>query len=269
VSSGMSASHEFQLTVDRRFSHGLSFRAAYTLSKTIDLTSGFRGRSSTYTDPFDPELDRGLADFDATHRFVFSGSWELPIDRPFRKYRVMKKITEGWQANVIATFQSGQPITLYSNDDNSGQGNFFDRPDLIGKIVRLNPRNVSSFVGANADCSGASTDANGNITGNFYFDPTAFDCISPSNNPVGSIASFGNLGRNTIRGPGINNWDLSFLKRMKFTESKSLEFRGEMFNAFNHAQFKNPDNQGFSGTFGQITETRGPRLVQFGLKFYF
>ena len=86
---------------------------------------------------------------------------------------------------------------------------------------------------------------------------------------MGSIASFGNLGRNTIRGPGINNWDLSFLKRMKFTESKSLEFRGEMFNAFNHAQFLNPDNQGFSGTFGQITQTRGPRLVQFGLKFYF
>jgi hypothetical protein len=77
------------------------------------------------------------------------------------------------------------------------------------------------------------------------------------------------LGRNTLRGPGINNWDLSFLKKTKLTESKSLEFRAEMFNAFNHAQFLNPDANGFSGTFGQISQTRGPRLVQFGLKLYF
>jgi hypothetical protein len=268
-SNGVSASHEFQLTIDRRYSHGLSFRAAYTLSKTTDLTSGFRTRSSTYTDPFDPGLDHGLADFDATHRFVFSGSWELPIDRHFRNMRVMKKVTEGWQANVIASFQSGQPFTIFSNNDNSFQGNFLDRPDLIGKIVRLNPRNNSSFSAPGANCSLQSANAGGNITGNFYFDPTAFDCLSPGSHPIGSIASFGNLGRNTLRGPGINNWDISFLKRTKISESKSVEFRAELFNAFNHAQFLNPDHSGFSGTFGQISQTRGPRLVQFALKFYY
>lgn len=268
-SNGISASHEFQLTFDRRYSHGLSFRAAYTLSKTTDLTSGFRARSSTYTDPFDPQMDHGLADFDATHRFVFSGSWELPINGPFRSHRVMNKVTEGWQVNAITTFQTGQPFTIYSNNDNSLQGNFLDRPDLIGKIRYMNPRNLTSFNPALADCAGESPASSGNITGNFFFDPTAFDCISPSNNPVGSLASFGNLGRNTLRGPGINNWDISFLKRTKITESKSIEFRGEMFNAFNHAQFLNPDNQGFSGTFGEISQTRGPRLVQFALKFYY
>ncbi len=268
-SNGISASHEFQLTVDRRFSRGLSFRAAYTLAKTTDLTSGFRGRSSTYTDPFDPGLDHALADFDATHRFVFSGSWELPISRPFQGNAVMRKVTEGWQVNTIVTFQSGQPFTIFSNNDNSAQGNFLDRPDLIGKIRTFDPRNNSSFAASAANCAGESPNAQGNISGNFYFDPTAFDCISPSNNPIGSLASFGNLGRNTLRGPGINNWDLSFLKKTKLTESKSLEFRAEMFNAFNHAQFLNPDANGFSGTFGQISQTRGPRLVQFGLKLYF
>jgi Carboxypeptidase regulatory-like domain/TonB dependent receptor len=270
-SNGISASHEFQLTVDRRFSHGLSFRAAYTLSKTTDLTSGFRSRSSTYTDPFDPALDHGLADFDATHRLVFSGSWELPIDRPFRGNRIMKKVTEGWQANVIASFQSGTPFTIFSNNDNSAQGNFLDRPNLIGKIKMLNPRQVTTFSAAGADCSGQSADNNGNISGNFGFDPTAFDCTFNSDGHLlpGSLASFGDLARNTLRGPGINNWDISFLKDTKITESRKVEFRAEFFNAFNHAQFLNPDAGGFSGTFGQISQTRGPRLIQFGLKLYF
>jgi hypothetical protein len=257
-STGMSGSNELQVTLDRRYSHGLSFRAAYTFSKTMDLTSGFRARSSTYTDPFDPQLDRGLADFDATHRFVFSGSWEIPIGQRLTNNRLAKQVLGGWQANVITTFQSGQPFTLYSNNDNSAQGNFLDRPDLIGTIQTFNARNSQTLSG---NCGGG--------TGNFYFNPAAFDCLSPGNNPIGSIASFGNLGRNSIRGPGINNWDISILKDIKIKETASLEFRAEFFNAFNHAQFLNPDNQGFSGTFGMISQDRGPRLIQFGLKFYF
>ena len=269
-STGLSDSHEFQLTVDRRYSHGLSFRAAYTFSKTIDISSGFRARSGGYTDPFDPRLDRGLADFDVRHRFVFSGSWEMPFDRPFGNHWLMKKITEGWQANAIVTFQAGQPFTIFSNNDNSGQFNFLDRPDLIGKIRTMNARNQSSFSPGLVNCSLQTPDPiTGKLKGNFYFDPTAFDCLSPGGNPIGSIASYGNLGRNTLIGPGINNWDISFLKRVKFRESRSLEFRAEFFNAFNHVQFLNPDAQGFSSTFGQISQTRGPRLIQFGLKFYF
>ena len=261
-STGISASNQFQLTIDKRYSRGLSFRAAYTLSKTTDLTSGFRARSSTYTDPFDPQLDHALADFDATHRFVLSGSWELPIDKPFRSHVFLKKLTEAWQFNVITTFQSGQPFTVFSNNDNSLQGNFLDRPNLIGKVQTFNPRQVQTF---SSNCS------NGSNTGNFYFNPAAFDCQFNSDLHLapGSLASFGDVGRNTLRGPGINNWDISFLKKFKFVEDKSLEFRAEMFNAFNHVQFLNPDNQGFDSTFGQVSQTRGPRLIQFGLKLYF
>jgi len=72
-----------------------------------------------------------------------------------------------------------------------------------------------------------------------------------------------------VRGPGINNWDISILKRFKIAESRSLEFRTEFFNAFNHAQFLNPDAFGFSSTFGQVTQARDPRIIQFALKFAF
>src|ERR1041384_6730069 len=264
-SNGISASHEFQLTVDKRFSHGVSFRAAYTLSKTTDLTSGFRARSSTYTDPFDPGLDHGLADFDAPHRFVVSASWELPLLQRLKSNAVSRNVFGGWQINTIATFQSGQPFTVFSNNDNSFQGNFLDRPDLVAPVHTFDPRNEQTFNGDALTCAGWT----GDLTGHFFFDPTSFDCTSPGNNPIGSLASFGNLGRNTLRGPGINNWDISFLKRFKFTESRSLEFRSEFFNAFNHVQFLNPDGNGFDSTFGQVSQTRGPRLIQFALKFYY
>jgi hypothetical protein len=270
-SVGASASHELQLTVDRRYSRGLSFRAAYTLAKTTDVTSGFHSRSSGYTDPFDPGLDHALADFDATHRFVFSASWELPTPKGLKDARVLRKIVEGWKANVITTFQSGQPFTIYSNNDNSLQGNFLDRPNLIGKVIKIDPRRVSSFSASAANCAAEPADADGNITGNFYFDPTAFDCTFNSDGHLapGSIASFGNLGRNVLRGPGINNWDVSFLKRTTLRESKQLEFRAEFFNAFNHAQFLNPDRNGFDATFGEVSQTRGPRLIQFAVKLHY
>lgn len=262
TSSGISDANELQVTVDRRFSHGLSFRAAYTFGKTMDLTSGFRARSSTYTDPFDPRLDRGPADFDVRNRFVFSGSWEIPIGHRLQDNRVTRTILGGWQANTIATFQSGTPFTLYSNAGSSGQGNQLERVDIVGPIHKFNSRQIQSF---NSTC-GAGTDAN------YYFDPSSFDCSLAYNTTTvlpGSLASFGDLGRNAIYGPGINNWDISFLKKFRITESTNLEFRAEMFNAFNHVQFLNPNNQGFSGTFGQVSQDRGPRLVQFGLKFYF
>lgn len=263
-SNGTSSANELQVTIDQRYSHGLSFRGAYTFGKTMDLTSGFRARSSTYTDPFDLRLDHAPADFDVRHRFVFSGSWEIPTGERLQNNRVSRVMLGGWQANVIATFQTGTPFTLYSRAASSGQGNGLERPNIVGPIKILNPRTNSTFDPVNASClpSGAP------ITGNFWFDPTSFDCNVSASDP-GSLASFGDMGRNVVRGPGFENWDISFLKRFKFTESKNLEFRAEMFNAFNHAQFLNPDNNGFDSTFGQISTTRGPRLVQFGLKLYY
>ncbi len=265
-SNGLSDSHEFQLTVDKRFSKGFIFRAAYTLSKTIDLTSGFRARSSEYTDPLDYRLDRALADFDTPQRLVISGSWELPFAHGVEN-GILKTILGGWQFNAIASYQKGNPFGLFSNNNSSQQNQNPDlsRPNVIGPVQYENPRNGQQFFSANAaNCiSSAAADTNGNVTGTFWFNPTSYDCVNVP------LFSFGDAPRNFLRGPGINNYDLSIVKKTKVTESKSVEFRAEFFNAFNHAQFLNPDTSGGSGTFGQITTDRNPRLIQFGLKFYF
>ena len=283
-----SSSHELQLTVDKRLSRGLSLRGAYTLAKTIDTSSGFRARSSTYTDPLNPAFDRGLADFDATHRFVASWTWQVPWDKPFRGGNVvMRKIMEGWTFNGITTFQSGNPITIYSNNNSSQLDNYLDRPDVSGPIaIYKNPRQIRTFTpdpnGLNGSCLA------GTETGNFWFDPTNLVCtVDYTNSTDSSYPAFpggvplfthGNLGRNVLRGPGINNWDLSIMKDIKITETVAMQFRTEFFNAFNHVQFYNPDNNSFSGTFGQVTSDtssstsqayRGPRVIQFALKLYF
>lgn len=274
-----SSSHQFQLTLEKRMGHGLSLRGAYTLAKTIDTSSGFRARSSTYTDPLNPAFDKGLSDFDATHRLVLSWTWMLPFDKPFRSgNRFLRVATGGWAVNGITTFQSGNPFTIYSNNNSSELNNYLDRPDVAGPVkIFKNPRQLQTLSG---DCGGG--------TGNFYFDPGNLMCTvdyTGSTNPdyppfPGGVPLFshGNMGRNVLRGPGINNWDLSVMKDFKFTETKALQFRAEFFNAFNHVQFYSPDNNAYSGTFGQVTSDtssstsqayRGPRVVQFGLKLYF
>jgi Carboxypeptidase regulatory-like domain len=256
-SNGLSDSDQFQLTVDKRFSQGFALRGAYTWAKTIDLSSGFRSRSSTYTDPLDPRLDRALADFNAAQRLVISGIWQLPFDRHIEN-NILKKMAGGWQFNGIATFQAGQPFTLYSDTDSSLQNNGLDRPDIIGPVQYLNPRSTTTaYDPSTANCLG------GAAQGHFWFNPNSYDCVNVPQ------FSFGSMSRNVLIGPGINNFDLSLTKKTNVTETTSLEFRAEFFNAFNHVQFYNPDYYGFSSTFGQISTDRGMRIIQFGLKYYF
>ncbi|MGB6385801.1 MAG: carboxypeptidase regulatory-like domain-containing protein [Terriglobales bacterium] len=268
-----SSSNQFQLTVDQRLTHGVQFRAAYTNAKTIDDSSGFRARSSTFTDPTDPRLDRGLADFDAPQRLVLSPIWEIPFGNHGNSFA--KNILGGWTVTTIASFQSGNPFTLYSNNNSGELDNFLDRPDVISPVqIYHNPRHLQTLGG---DCGGGTQ-------GHYYFNPADLECNvgqpiglppDPNLQPTGGVPLFthGNMGRNVLRGPGINNWDISIAKDFKFTENKSLEFRSEFFNAFNHVQFYSPTLQngveGFDGLFGQITSDRPPRIIQFALKLYF
>ena len=236
-----------------------------------DIQSGFRARSSLQTNPLDPSFDRGLADFDATHRLVISGSWEIPWDKPFRNSHFMRKLTEGWQINGIASFQSGNPFTIFSNDNQSQQASGLDRADVVGKRQTFNARTIQTFTpdpnGINGSC------LNGETTGNFYFNPLAYDCANVTEGGGIPLFSFGDSGRNTVRGPGINNVDLSIFKSFKFNERSALEFRTEFFNAFNHTQFLLSGNSssvfGFTGSFGQVTQARDPRIIQFALKLSF
>jgi hypothetical protein len=292
VSAANSSSNQFQLTVDKRLSHNLQFRLAYTNAKTIDMESGFRARSSSFSDPANPALDRGLADFDAPQRLVFSPIWQIPWDKPFRDNALMRKITEGWTIAAIASFQSGNPYTLFSNSNSSELDNFLDRPGLLGPIQSFsNPREIRTFeIPAGDLLHGSCVSPNGfdsvtgnaTVTGHFLINPLNLNCavgppagVTDPNLTAGGVPLFthGDMRRNALRGPGINNWDFSIQKDFKFTESKSLEFRGEFFNAFNHVQFLSPTladgTEGFDGLFGQISSDRGPRVVQFAVKVYF
>jgi carboxypeptidase family protein/TonB-dependent receptor-like protein len=265
LSSGTSASNQFQLTVDKRLSHDFNIRGAYTFAHTIDDQSGFRYNSSVYTDPFNHAFDRASANFDVRQRLVISGIWKLPLDRALKNsHGLLKKIASGWEASGIAQFQTGTPFTIFSNSNSSQENIFLDRADIIGPIHYFPVRSFQTFSPSNASCLGASgQNTLGEVVSRFYFDPTAFDC---ANVP---IFSFGDSGRNILRGPGRNDFDLSVGRTFKFAESKMIEFRSEFFNAFNHAQFFNPDHFGGDGNFGQITQARDPRIMQFALKFYF
>jgi hypothetical protein len=154
----------------------------------------------------------------------------------------------------VAEFQAGNPFTFFSESNSSEQNNFLDRPDINGPITKFNPRKVQTFT---SDCTGGTP-----VAGNFFVNPTVFDCSGVP------LFTFGTLGRNAIRGPGINNCHLSLMKRTSITERTKIEFRAEFFNAFNHTQFLNPSAKS-SGTFAQVTQTRDPRLGQLALKFIF
>lgn len=264
-SNGTSESHELQLTVDKRFARNFNLRGAYTFGKTIDVQSGFRSRSSLQTDPLSLALDRGLADFDVTHRLVISGLWDLP--QPFKGGNgFVKQLLGGWELSGIASFQSGTPFTIFEDNNSSGQASFLERANLVGSTQTFDPRTIQTFTpnanGVNGSC------LNGTTTGNFYFNPLAYDCVNVSTDPL-SILSFGDSGRNSVRGPGLDNYDFSIIKHFPLGESRQLEFYTQFFNAFNHAQFLNPDADGFDGTFGQVTQARDPRIIQFALKFEF
>jgi hypothetical protein len=290
VSAGGSSSNELQVTLDRRLNHGLQFRVAYTVSKTIDVTSGFRARSSTFTNPADPRFDRGLADFDAPQRLVLSPIWQIPFGKNGNWFE--KNVLGGWTVSTITSFQKGNPFTIFSSNGASFSNEGLDRPDITGPIQILNPRNQYTFSpssnGLNGSCLPQET------TGHFMFNPMNLICAAgpPIGQPVPANSSlvaggvplftFGNMGRNILRGPGINNWDISLMKDFHFTESKYLQFQSNFFNAFNHAQFFSPTSGegavGGSSEFGQVTTDstpsnspyyRGPRIIQFALKFYF
>ncbi len=291
VSNGSSSSNEMQVTVDRRMNHGFGFRVAYTLAKTIDVSSGFRARSSTYTNPANPAFDRGLADFDAPQRLVLSPIWQIPAGT--NGSALKRNLLGGWVVSTITSFQSGNPFTLYSSNGASESNEGLDRPDIVGPVkIFKNPRQLRTFSPSSDGIHGSCL--SGTTTGYFWFDPTNLVCsvgppagqpnvpglgLTPGGVP---LFSYGNMGRNVLRGPGISDWDISIMKNFKFTESKSLQFQSNFFNAFNHVQFYSPTSNagsvGGSGQFGQVSTDsspsnspyyRGPRIIQFALKLFF
>jgi len=239
-----SSYNALQIDLNRRFSGGLFLRGIYTWSKTIDdgdslnaTTSG--GEPALASNPFNLRADRGLANFDVRNAGALSASYALPFGRG-------RRFAGGWTVNSIVTLQGGFPFTpqLSYNPSNNGDTRNPVRPFL-------NPAFSGPVILGKPDG---------------WFNPAAF--LAPPNNS----GFYGNLGRDTLIGPGLATWDLSFLKDTRIREKLNIQFRAELFNLLNRANFNTPNAvvftpSGVSPTAGVITSTStSARQVQFGLK---
>ncbi len=257
-----SAYNSLQISVEKRFSHGLQLQGAYTWSKSFDQASSFEN----LLNPIDPRRSRSLSLFDARNRFVLSYYWELPIP----KYTGAKgKVLDGWALSGIVTLQSGFPIRITSQADNELISSFDF--ETVGEPDQLKPFKTQNAHNGGCALGTGSTSLEGATcfpVSNLYFDPNTFTentGVDPS-----LLGRFGNAPRTICCGPGIRNFDFSIQKNIPMTERTHLEFRAELFNAFNHTMFLNPDGNTTDGsTFGEITQARDPRLVQFALKLFF
>ena len=228
----------------RHTSKRLQLSASYTFSKSIDQSSNV----GEEVNPVSPALSYALSAFDVKHNFVVSYAYELPLEHLFG---ASNRWSKGWTVSGITHFSSGFPVTLLNYGDNSllgaepnGINNYgVDEPQYTPGPLNLdsNPRN-----------------------GHSYFNPALFS--------LQALGTPGNAKRRFFYGPGLDNYDMALMKNVRFTESKSLQFRMEAFNIFNHAQFFGPsavNGNINSSTFGQVVSAASPRLMQAAIKLVF
>ncbi len=260
-SGGQSNYNSLQAKLERRFDNGFSFHINYTWSHSLDNASNANlgaQNGGDFRDMRYPNAEYGNSDFDLRHHAVIDALYDLPVGHGQRFAsniaRPLDLIIGGWQFGGIASFGSGNWFTVtsnagVSNADGGGNVGNSDRPDEIG-----NPNATPCVPGT-------------------WFNTCAFT--------VATLGTFGNVGRNTIEGPGFETIDFSLFKEFRVTERSHFEFRAEMFNALNHynplfarsgpqnannATVYDPSNPGL---FGVITAARSPRQIQLALKFLF
>ena len=236
---GSSNYNALEAMLEKRFSKGLQFQAAYTFSKSIDDGSTFEETLN----PFNFRSSRALSLFNSAQRFVISYDWELPIPK---HEGFMGKLVNDWAVSGITQFQSGFPIRLDTENDNELIASIFflgtEAPQRVAPFNKLNPKN----------------------DGGFWFNPNDFQDPNLGHFNIGTQ-------RSICCGPGLQDWDFSVHKKISIDENRYFQFRAELFNVFNHTNFYNPDGHFSDGVteFGKITQAQDPRLVQFALKFYF
>jgi hypothetical protein len=249
--------HSLQIAFSRQFSRNLSFLASYWFSKSLDYISSLNvsgsaptlvaGENDLAQNPFDLAAEHGPSLFDARNRFLFSGSYKLPVWRGASPAAAF--ILNGWQLNTITSISSGTPFTVYDSANVSLEGSapeisgfYSSRPDLISNPNVDQPHTPNEWVSR-----------------------APFLQL----NPVTQAGQFGNEGRNVVRGPGIESVDLSLFKDFRVSESSRIQFRAECFNSLNHPNFGLPENDLESPAFGQILQAGPPRLMQLALKYVF
>ena len=239
--------NSMQIDLNSQASRDLQLRAFYTLSKSIDPTTGGSGQDlNGVTNPYlGWRYDLGPSQFDRLHNFSANFIYNIPVLRNSSN-GLMKSLVGGWSVSGIITVESGLPVNFTGGSNLVGGANSpGNRPDLNGSI-----KYEHSPV--------ASTDPFQHIQ---YVDTSVFSTPAPG--------TWGNLSHNAIRGPGRDNWNLSLFKNFAFTESAGLQLKLETFNTFNHTQFQTVDNGLGDSRFGQFTAAYPARIVQLAGKVYF
>lgn len=227
--------HAMQLTADRRFSKGFSLLMNYQWAKAIDDASATKLTGQARTDPNNQAFDKGPASHDKRHVFNLSGLWDLP----FKVNNPAKWLVNGWSLNAIASLQSGPPITINSGVDNARTGTGGQRADMPGNPYfdgdRSRGEQIAEFLRKAA------------------FAPNA-------------VGTFGTLGRNNFRAPGLATWDFGLFKRFQFTETWGLTYRFEAFNALNRPNLGAPNTAQNNVNFMRITSAFDTRVLQMALR---
>jgi hypothetical protein len=244
LSTNEANSHYNGLQVDlsSQVGHDLTLRAFYTLSRTIDPTTGGNGGGdlSNLSNPYAGwKYDVGPGGYDRTHNASFNFVYDLPVFR-HTENRFVKTTLGGWEVSGIVTITSGLPVNPQISGGQGGNGipNATNRPDLVGKLSY--PHSVAE-----------------------WFNTSAF--------ALPTLGAWGDAGHNSIRGPGRDNWNISLFKSFVLSESRGsrFELRVESFNTWNHTEFNQVSNQLGSSNFGQVTSAFDPRIFQLGGKIYF
>jgi hypothetical protein len=245
--SGNGNYHGLSAKLTKRYSAGLTYLFSYTWSKAIDNGSAIRVHDGDTLFPQNSyclSCERGLSSFNTAHRFVTSVLYDIPIGRgrPVNiENRFANAFVGGWQLGSIMSYQTGFPITVTTGRDQVNTGAGYDRPNATG-IDPVLPR--------------------GEQTTEHFFNRAAFS--------LEAFGTYGNVGRNTLIGPRILNWDFSTHKDFNITERQRVEFRWEAFNLMNHPNWSNPNTSFTSSAFSTIGGTRtSMRQMQLALKYVF
>ena len=235
-SIGCSTYNALQLSLNKRFSGHYTVLANYTYAKSLD--NGSLDTLGGWQNPSDLRPEKGPSDYDVRKRFV--ASFLYAVHAP--SARAARAVLGGWQVNGIFAAQSSTPFTVTSGQDRALIGSGSQRPNLVGNPFLDTGRPKAQLIQQ-------------------YFNPSAF-MLPPS-------GQFGNLGRNTMYGPGRYNLDSSLFRSFRLQERLNLQFRFELFNTLNHANLGGPVSNIGTATVGRILSASDPRILQFGLKLVY
>jgi hypothetical protein len=244
--------NSLQVTLDRRFTHGLTYGVAYTWSKSLD--------DNRYTTYLPGSLTYGPSGLNMPNRLTVDWVWDLPKASTHWNNLVSRALLDNWEVSGIASFISGTPQSVSlgtTTGENITGGGDGAQVILTGSAVL--PKSQRNF--------------------NRYFNTNVF--ALPAVNPIGAPQTanyIGNQWTPSFYGPGVNDWDISVMKNIRIKEKVAYQLRCDLFNTFNHTQFNSVNNsavfdpttgQQVNTAFGQLNGDRGPRIIQVAMRLSF